>query len=170
MLSKDTELVIDRYASHLPPLLYVLKRVQPECILEVGCGAYSTAMLSAYAAGSCCEHHILEGDATYLAKVQDLYNCEIDLFDPHHLPDNVFRHWDLAFIDNLPEKTRAEIAVALKEYANVIVLHDSNPNWEPAYRYSKIIPMWNHSLQFTELYPHTLVLTDDEELWGVLSS
>lgn len=49
-------------------------------------------------------------------------------------------------------------------------MHDSNPDWDRAYGYSSLIPMWKHHTQFTICYPHTLLLTNNEDIWDSIQS
>ena len=161
----------DPSASHLPALAFILGRLGPSVrsILEVGSGFYSTPLLHAFCAGSKAEHVILESNGQWRENVANLFDVEVLAFDVNELPDDIVqRHWDLAFIDCLVESTRAQHALALKDNADVIVLHDSNPDWNMAYEYSAIIPSWKHSHHFTETYPHTLLLTDSDDIWHTL--
>ena len=161
----------DPYASHLPALSFILGRLGPSVrsILEVGSGFYSTPLLHAFCAGSKAEHVILESDETWRNSISSLFDGVIQLFDAESLPDEVVqRQWGLAFIDGPVEASRAQHAIRLKDTADVIVLHDSNPNWDVAYGYSAIIPLWKHAHHFTETYPHTLVLTDSDDTWHTL--
>lgn len=161
---------IDGYATHLPVLCHVLRAIEPFNVLEVGCGWYSTPLLRIYTEGRGGEHYILETNEIFAQEVASHYECMVQVFDGHSLPTEACCHWGLAFIDSAPESGRGRLALELKEWASVIVLHDSNPDWEPAYGYSGIIPQWKHHKQFTQLYPHTLVLTDSDEVWQDLGA
>ncbi len=162
----------DPYASHLPALSVVLGRLghSIRSVLEVGCGFYSTPLFRSFcAAKEMGEHVILESDGQWRKRVSSLFDVEVRLFDGDALPDDVQqRHWDLAFIDCAVESSRGQHALNLHGQADVIVLHDSNHDWDIAYEYSAIIPLWSHAYHFTETYPHTLVLTDSDDIWTAL--
>jgi len=163
-------------ASHLPVLSKILMAIRPRDIIEVGAGLYSTPMLRTYVNLRGGEHFILETNPKYQSLVSRLCRCDIDLFDGTSLPPEALCPWGLAFIDHSPAYVRAPVAVALQKWARIIVLHDSNLEWDVSfkrgrgYEYSKIIPQWKHHRQFTELYPHTLVLTDSDEVWQDLGA
>jgi hypothetical protein len=162
-------------ATHLPVLSEVLIKLRPRDIIEVGCGLYSTPILRTYVAIRGGEHFILETDQKYQSIMSKLCGCEIDLFDGTNLPSKALRAWGLAFIDHSPANVRAPIAIELQGLANVIVLHDSNPEWDKrfkkkaGYGYSKIIPKWKYHKHYTVIDPHTLVLTDSDEVWQALN-
>jgi len=160
---------IVRAGSHMPVLLRVLRELQPHTVLEVGAGWYSTPLLQAYSLSRGREHCILETNAEYGDAVSKLYGCHIQLFDGVTVPDNVKRPWGLVFIDHVQDGRRI-MALAMKDRAAVIVLHDSQPKHDRAYRYSTIIPKWKYHRQFTDVYPHTLMLTDSDEVWQVLGA
>lgn len=160
----------DPYASHFPVLLHVLKRLgrSLDSILEIGSGFYSTALLHAFAAGGNCDHVVLESNDTWAKQISDLFCLTIERFSTEKLPQRFARKWGLVFIDSEIEKVRADYAVCLREYARVIVLHDSSPEWEPVYRYSAILEKWKYHRQFSGCRPDTLLLTNDDEAWTLL--
>jgi len=167
-----TQKPYDPYASHLPAMCFILGRLGRaiRSILEVGSGFYSTPFFRAFASSVLkTEHVILESDEGWAAYVASLFDVFVRPFKVNELPDDIVqRHWDLAFIDCLAESTRAQHALTLKNNADVIVLHDSNPDWDVAYEYSAIIPLWKYAHHFTATYPHTLVLTDEDDIWEAL--
>lgn len=161
---------IERYASHLPVLSFVAMRLHDkiDSVLEVGCGYYSTPLLSVLAAGKGLRRTILESDREWAAQISDLFGVAVTQFNAEELPASVVRQWGLVFIDSAIEAARARHAIRLREYAKVIILHDSNPDWDAHYRYSEIVGEWKHAKQFTKCYPHSLLLTNDDDAWGLL--
>ena len=157
-------------ASHMPVLLKVLRAVRPSSVLEVGAGWYSTALLQAYATGHDCEHCILETNARYRDVISRVYGCQVEMFDGHVLPDAVMRSWGLVFIDHAIADARKDVAIAIKDHAGVIVLHDANPADDAEYLYSAVIPEWKHHRRVSDVWPQTLVLSDSDEVWQVLGA
>ena len=154
----------------------MLVKLQPRDIIEIGAGIYSTPMLMAYVSVRGGDHLILETNRKYQLAMNSVCGCEMDLFDGETLPPKAFCPWGLAFIDHNPAEARAIVAAALQGWAGVIVLHDSNPEWDEkfgrgaGYGYSKIIPRWKHHKHFTAIDPHTLVLTDSDSVWQALGA
>lgn len=154
----------DPYASHFPVLLQVLRCLMPSSILEIGAGFYSTPLLESWTYARGGEHYILETDSAWAKSISSLFGIKITNFCGGQLPIEVNRNWDMAFIDCAVERTRAGYALALRENARIIILHDSNPDWDAAYKYSAIIPQWKHHRQFAACYPHTLLLSNTDDV------
>lgn len=161
----------DQYASHLPVLSRIISAASRiESILEVGAGFYSTPMLNAFAVGAGCDHVVLESDKTWRDNITQWFDIKVQMFDLSELPQDILdQRWSLVFIDCQDERSRSRHALALKNMADMIVLHDSNPDWDHAYKYSEIIPLWKYSHQFTATYPHSLLLTNDQLIWEAIS-
>jgi hypothetical protein len=47
----------------------------------------------------------------------------------------------------------------------MIIMHDSNRDWDHAYQYSTIVANWKFTHNFEKLYPNTLILTNDEGIF-----
>jgi len=156
---------MDPYASHLPALSRILTALHEHVrsVLEIGGGIYSTPLFRVFTAGVGGEHVVLESRKTWRDELTRLFEIEVVPFTVDALPACVLREWDIAFIDCEKEASRAPHALALKDRAKVIVLHDSNSDWEAAYGYSKITSQWKYQKQFTTCYPHTLAMTNDAE-------
>lgn len=157
----------DRYASHLPVLIHTLRCLgtSVRSILEIGCGFYSTPILAAFSLASGCEHVVIETERKWAESVSRVFGITVDSFSTGCLPPHTHRKWDVVFIDSAVAASRAGYALALRNQARVILLHDSNLNWDRAYHYKTLYPQWRFYVNFTETYPHTLLLTNDEQAW-----
>ena len=72
--------------------------------------------------------------------------------------------WTIAFIDHGHALLRKEHAMALKDNADYIVLHDTEPKNEHIYRYSEL---WKHFLyrrDFNQIEPHTTIVSNTQKL------
>lgn len=158
-------------ATHLPALHHVLRHAGSiRSILEVGAGFYSTPLLSCHAAAVGGEHVVLESKPAWAKQVLEWYDVEAEPFTIGELPEWVLqRPWDLAFIDNAVADSRPAHALALIDCAKIVMLHDSNPDWDAEYRYSTVIGRWKHHRQFKACYPWTILLTNDDEVWRRLT-
>ena len=169
---------IDPYATHLPILAHILRQMtgEIESILEIGGGFYSTPLLATYAHDHGIAHVLAETDRDYAAAIirlnpigltqrikPALMNDPIDLPEPY--PGN---RWGLVLIDGAPGEVRVLQALHLRECADLIVLHDSEPESDPLYKYSKIVDHWKYRRNYTHLQPHTMALTDNETIWKII--
>lgn len=81
--------------------------------------------------------------------------ANIDLFE---------MHWTIAFIDHGDALKRKDHAIALKDKADFIVLHDTEPEHENIYGYNEVWEHFQYRKDFTDLYPHTTVLSNLQKL------
>ena len=151
----------DPYASHLPVLSRVLRSLPPSPlhILEIGCGLYSTPLLSAFAHGCCGVFRCIESNPAWAGKMRGMLDIPIEDHSPFKLPESVRQPWDVVFIDSEPADSRRGYAVEMQPYAGTILLHDSNPDWDAAFGYSSIRSRWAYSHNFDMSYPNTLLLS-----------
>jgi len=111
----------------------------------------------------------VEFDAGWASAVSAALDVPIVVLLPEQtLPESILeKPWGLAFIDSHPDACRKNYAVALRNVADVIVLHDSDATWDHIYRYSEIAGLWKTSRNRTEIAPHTLVLSGAIRLCGL---
>jgi predicted O-methyltransferase YrrM len=117
--------VSDPYGSHLPTLAYVLAKVQPKRVLELGMGRYSTPMFLYWPSVEWL--HSLETDPEWAEEFTD-DKLLVSLVDDvaENLPD--LTAYDLVFIDdsdNATDRQRTIRAVLSKEHP-VTVIHDAD--------------------------------------------
>ena len=162
---------IDKYATHLPVLAHIVGRIEISSILEIGGGPYSTPLLAAYSRLVGAKHLVLETDPAAAEAITRLCpGVEVELLaDPAFLPEHVTTgNWSLVLIDGTPGEVRVPQALELMERADLIVLHDSEPQAEPLYRYSTIAGHWKYRHDYTILTPHTMSLTNSETIWQTI--
>ena len=150
---------MDPYSTHLPALVTVCRAFmwfRKRCIcVEFGAGQYSTPVIQALGGES------YETNVGCQKEMTILYPNVRYVQDYHEVPK---RFVDVCFIDCAPESIRADLALAWAPYAETIVLHDADEEWESAYRYQeKLVAsgVWPKVLRFTGLKPHTLLLARD---------
>ena len=125
--------------------LYALMRVMPISngpVVELGVGIGSTPFLH----WACHPNRKLvsyETSAEYyrLMSGHTGANHEMHLIDDWDKAD-LERPWSVAFIDHAPNERRHIDALRLKDWANYVVLHDTNPKYDDRYHYSEIYPLF----------------------------
>lgn len=150
----------DLYASHLPILAGLVENTK-ENIVEFGMG-FSTTLLHAMCKQTERKIFSYENDRKWYEKFKG-YEC-----DWHEI--NYVEDWDtiptlqalnsLVFLDHRPAMRRRVDALRLKYTANIIVLHDSEPEMDKFFGYKRIYPEFEYVYQYTACKPHTAVLSN----------
>ena len=73
-------------------------------------------------------------------------------------------HWSVVLIDHRPAHRRWREARRLKDKADYILLHDSDPERERVYGYFLLNGMFKHSYNYDKLKPNTLVVSNFKDL------
>ena len=158
-------------ASHIPLLVRAFTLSKGD-ILELGTGYFSTPILRWL-----CEMSgwLQEGNGRTLYSYETsegwyqraAIRTKKDLFPFHKVIkiDNfdeakIEKHWGLAFIDHAPTRRRQVEIERLANWADYIVIHDTNPQHDRAYKYSKIWGLFKNRYDFTKYYPHTSVVSN----------
>lgn len=128
---------MDVYATHLHPLVEVALSTEGP-ILELGCGDYSTPVLSAIARNQRRVLKIQAADVTWLYKFAEFGDIEHvpnwDKWTPPAPPDTA--EWGMVFLDSEQSTLgRIERLPQLRAVAPVVVLHDAQgavtrPRWQ----------------------------------------
>jgi len=69
-------------------------------------------------------------------------------------------HWSVAFIDHRPALRRRVEAKRIKDNADFIILHDSEPEINKFYRYTDIYPLFKYRFDYMKCKPFTTVLSN----------
>jgi len=149
-----------RYGSHLPYLMGACLSTSGP-ILELGAGLFSTPMLNALSKVTNRKVLTLENFnrwfrwfSIYESKnhqvqfVKDWENCEI-------LGD-----FDVALIDQTPDKYRSLFVEKLKDRVKVFVIHDSDSKYDKQYGYSKVFNLFKYRYDSPESNPRTTLLSN----------
>lgn len=73
-------------------------------------------------------------------------------------------HWSVVLIDHRPAIRRKVSATRLKDYADYIILHDSEPEINKFYRYTDIYSLFKYRYDYKKFKPHTVVLSNFKDL------
>lgn len=158
----------DPVASHLPPLLACLA-VTEGPVLEMGIGEYSTPVLHAF-----CQRRPLvsvENNEPWFEQFAALYRTlnHIFILAPDYdvvLPSLVSARWSVAFLDHSSGLRRGADALALKDSAQYIVIHDYLPGPDDPAANEVRLDWLKEKFQFHKLYdrlnPWTMVFANTE--------
>ena len=150
-----------RAASHLPLLVRAFN-VSKGDVLEVGTGYFSTTILHWLGAITGRKIVSYEMDREWFNKAkkdQNDYHDVIFVEDWDKIPLDQ-KHWGLAFIDHAPAKRRIVEIERLKDLAEYIVVHDTEPRNESVYDYPSIYPLFKYRFDDKRVEPWTSVFSN----------
>ncbi len=154
------------YASHIPILTRIVDISDPELpILEFGVG-YSTMILDMMCKLSGRQIFSYENDRDW-HKINLKYhngNHKVWFTNNWDTIDIDHTHWGLVLIDHRPAVNRRVQALRLKDNADYILLHDSEPEIDRFYRYSGIYKHFKYKYDYTRCKPYTTVLSNNKDL------
>jgi hypothetical protein len=152
------------YTTHLPVLMKVMD-ITNGPVLELGIGFYSTPVMhwKCYSAKrKMVSYESSEGWVKYFR-----HYCS-DIHEINHIDDwtklDVAGMWDVVFIDQDPAEARGLTAKMVAQNAKYVVLHDSDPKRDVYYKYSEVYPLYKYRFDFTEVRPHTTLLSNFVDL------
>lgn len=152
---------LDPVASHIVLLTRVFDKSEGD-VLEVGTGYFSTLLL--HWLSSVYKRHVYSYESSnYWYKRAKKYESEY-----HHIiycpdweeADFVNKHWGMAFIDQSPESVRNKTVTALKNNADYIVMHDTSPEYDKKYQFSKIWDQFQHIFHYKKAEPNSSVVSN----------
>lgn len=153
--------------THMPVLLKLIPQTTGD-VCELGAGLYSTPLLHWLCQGRKLVSY--ENDPEYLhyAKKFQSHNHRIREMDQLDLK----RHWGVVFIDHHATKKcckRGDMALKF-ENADIIVLHDTEPNSRDEYHYEQVFPLFKYRYDWKECLPHTSVLSNKIDVCQLFQS
>ena len=131
-------------------------------VLELGAGFNSTPLLYWYCKAQGRMFRSYENDKAWCEKMGD-FTKYIEDWEKAPI-DNIL--WSIVLIDHRPALRRKEDARRLKDNAEYIVMHDSEPEIDKFYKYTWIYKHFKYRHDFTLLKPNTTILSNftDPEL------
>ena len=164
------------YGTHLAPLIQAVGKTQGD-ILEMGIGIFSTPYLhyqsllsgrhltsydndpgwvNTFATSNVCGHRY-QGPYHELILVRDWDEAQIE------------KPWDVALVDHSPSERRVTDIKRLANFAQYLIIHDSNPRKDREYHYSEIYPLFKYRTDWNkDANPATVVsnFIDLKDFWG----
>ena len=151
--------------SHLPVLIYLML-ITAAIVLEMRVGYTSTPVLHWLCFEQGRNLLSLENDRKWLEKFleyEDNFHTLKFTEDWDRAPiDN--QHWSIVLIDHRPALRRRIDAKRLKDNADYIILHDSEPEINKFYRYTDIYTLFKYRYDYTRTKPYTTVLSNFKDL------
>ena len=149
----------DTGSTHLPVLISALSRTSGD-VLELGTGKYSTPVLHELCEEQKRRLFSYESNRDYYERVKHfqtrLHSVEhIENFDEASIEQD----WSLVFIDHAPADRRIVDIERVKTHSDYIVCHDTEPESDCIYEYSKTFKNFLYRWDYTKFETHTTVLS-----------
>ena len=150
-----------RVATHVPLLVRAFTKTEGD-VLEVGTGYFSTLVLRWLATMSGRKLVSYESSPSWyrVATKKQSENHEVVFCKSWDEADFDKRHWGLIFIDHGPNKRRHVEIERLKDKCDIMVIHDTEPESDAGYLYSRIWPLFKYKYDFTLYKPWTSAVSN----------
>lgn len=151
------------WSSHFPVLIKVMEKANSD-VLELGMGPFSTPILHWLCFDKGLKLFSFDNDKEYfdlnshfksdnhIVRLIENDNWDSIVYGTHHL--------SVAFVDHKPAKRRHVDIAKLANLADFVIIHDSEPEGDKWYRYSKIYKLFKYRYDYTKTVPHTTVLSN----------
>jgi len=151
--------------THIPLLVRVFDLSEGD-VLEIGTGRYSTPLLDWLALGARRKVYSYESKGFWYNKTKHMNSAYHHIvFTPSwDAADFDQRRWGMVFIDHSPDGRRPTEVARLANLADYIVMHDTEPEHDEIYGYSKIWGLFQHRYDHTRLWPNTTVVSNRHDL------
>jgi len=161
---KAAPIYVSRYtpawATHLPILARIML-ISTGPVIELGMGIHSTPLLHMFCKEQGRKLYSYEEDSVWY-KAHWAWASEyhfIELVTDWDTVPIEREHWGVVLIDHLGER-RATDAIRVAQYADYVVLHDSNGRYEREYHYEKVYPFYKYRYIYDKTGNHTTVLSN----------
>ena len=158
---------IVKFGSHIPLLVKVLLASTGDC-LEMGMGFNSSLIMHWLCADQGRVLVSYENDHDYFNwplragkfNSPNHYVYEIKDWDEARIQ----RPWGLAFLDHKPAERRIVDVRRLADWAEYIIIHDSEGRNDQYFHYQEIYPLFRYQFNYNKFEPHTTVLSNFRSL------
>ena len=151
-------------ASHIEPLVRAFEKTDGD-ILELGTGYYSTTILQWLCELNWRRLYSFETSEKWYKKatqVQKPFHFVKHVTDWDQV--NLNQRWGLAFVDHSPGERRHIDIKRLINFANCIVVHDSEPQSDNVYQYSKIWDLFKYRVDYKKYRAWTTILSNSVDV------
>lgn len=131
-------------------------------VLEMGMGLYSTPLLDLMCRQE--KRRLVSYDNNPLwFKENEIWKSdfhELYFVTDWDQADIEHTHWSVALIDHKPSARRKDDVRRIMNNADYILIHDSEPEANPFFRYTWIYRFFKYRYDYTKCKPHTTVLSN----------
>ena len=148
-------------ATHIPLLVRAFDLSRGD-VLECGTGYFSTGYLDNLCSITDRKMVSYETSPRWYERAKRFQSDYHDVrfigdWDEAILTD---RHWGMVFIDHKPHARRAVETERVKDHADFIVCHDTQPNAAGLYDYVKVFPLFCYRYDYKKIVPWTSIVSN----------
>lgn len=143
----------------------VISRVMEETVgpvLELGMGIYSTPLLDLLCHEEKRPLISYDDDPEWFAQNKEWESDyhKVNFIDNYDKADIESTHWSVALIDHKPALRRITEIARLARSADYLLIHDSEPECDKFFKYSRIYPLFKFRYDYTKCRPNTTILSN----------
>ena len=153
----------DLHGSHLPILIRAIQKTSGHRpVLELGMGWSSTPTLHWMCADLGRKLVSCESDPKWLQNFIDYQsdNHTIKLVENWQVQGFEKTHWSVVLIDQRPALQRHRDAINLAHSADIVILHDTQPETDRFYAYRRVWEHYKYRYDYTKFLPHTTAVSN----------
>lgn len=144
------------------PILARIMDISDGPVLELGMGIYSTPLLDIMCRESKRTLVSYDNDPIWFEENKEWESDyhQVHLVGSYDEADIENTHWSVVLVDHKPAIRRITEIKRLAWQANYILIHDSEPEANPFFRYTWIYRFFKYRYDYTKCRPHTTVLSN----------
>jgi hypothetical protein len=135
-------------------------------VLELGTGYFSTLLLHWLCGIAGRKLVSYDNQWRWYKRAKEAWNIgdhEVHFVEDYDTLNLTDRHWGLVLIDHSPHLRRSIDAIKLKDHADFLVLHDTEPTDEGLYNYQEVYPHFKYIYHSKKYIPWTSVISNFKE-------
>lgn len=131
-------------------------------VLELGMGLYSTPLLDLLCHEEKRELVSYDDDKEWYSQNKEWESDyhKVFLIDNYDEADIENRHWSVVLVDHKPAIRRITEVKRLANKADYIIIHDTEPECDKFFKYSRIYPLFKYKFHYSKTRPHTTILSN----------
>lgn len=155
------------WGSHIPVLIEALRQTRG-AVLELGLGISSTPLLHMLCADAGRRLISYEHEPQFVDMFKKYRGPmhEITLIEEWDDADMSRYPWGVILVDHKPDERRFVDIIRLKDAADFLVVHDTEPESDAIFKYTNVYPLFKYRFDYTKFKTHTTVLGNVKEfIW-----
>ena len=149
------------YGSHMPVISRFMEATTGP-VLELGMGIYSTPLLDLLCHEEKRELVSYDDDEKWFKENSEWESDyhKVNFTDNYDKIDIESKHWSVVLVDHKPALRRIVEIKRLANNADYVIIHDSEPECDKFFKYSKIYPLFKYRYNYTKCRPNTTILSN----------
>ena len=131
-------------------------------ILELGMGIYSTPLLDLMCHENKRPLVSYDDEPEWFAENKEWESDyhKVRLIKDYDEADIESTHWSVAIVDHKPAIRRLTEIKRLANNTYYIIVHDTEPECDKYFKYSRIYPLFKYRYDYSRCRPHTAILSN----------